>query len=126
MTLGTLRFFSNQRGRSDRADCLFDRGEVAKVGWLIVPTHDLPLTRGGGLLARRLLPPLAEHIAAERGGAVTVQDLRGATSPAADSQVPIGKWGFGLGLTIQHFVAHDEMPRCRWWAARVSIPAPWD
>lgn len=47
------------------------------TGHLVVLTHGLPLSRGGGILASRLLPELAERIAAECGWLAAVPSLRG-------------------------------------------------
>ena len=47
------------------------------TGRLIVLTHGLPLNRGGGVLASRLLPELAERIAGEVGWTAVVPSLRG-------------------------------------------------
>ena len=47
------------------------------AGQLIVLCHGLPLSRGGGRLASRLLPELAERIAGETGWTAVVPSLRG-------------------------------------------------
>ena len=44
---------------------------------LLLLCHGLPLSRGGGKLASRLLPELAERIASESGWTVAVASLRG-------------------------------------------------
>ena len=47
------------------------------TGRLIVLCHGLPLNRGGGVLASRLLPELADRIAREVGWTAVVPSLRG-------------------------------------------------
>lgn len=47
------------------------------AGQLLILCHGLPLSRGGGRLASRLLPELAERIAGETGWTAVVPSLRG-------------------------------------------------
>ena len=47
------------------------------TGYALLLCHGLPLSRGGGRIASRLLPELAEHISAESGWAVATTSLRG-------------------------------------------------
>ena len=101
------------------------------TGRLIVLTHGLPLNRGGGKLASRLLPELAERIAGECGwiaavpslrsvgetdGTFSAQgwlaDLRAVIDDLAEVSTSPSLAGFGLGGALcLNLAANDERIR---------------
>lgn len=78
------------------------------TGRLIVLTHGLPLNRGGGVLASRLLPELAERIAGEVGWTAVVPSLRGVGETGGTFSAR--GWLDDLRSVIDAFIDPSSMP----------------
>ncbi|MEI8405233.1 MAG: alpha/beta fold hydrolase [Actinomycetes bacterium] len=81
---------------------------ASATGRLIIISHGLPLNRGGGVLASRLLPELAERIASEVGWTAVVPSLSGVGETGGTFSAR--GWTDDLAAVIDAFIDGSSMP----------------